>query len=62
MKDDATGPALGGVEERWAAEPREHLYRWVQQSQALLASGESARAQAVWAKWSPTTLLSREVT
>ena len=56
MKDDMTGPALGGVEERWSAEPREHLYRWVQQSQALIASGESARAQAVWAKWGPTVM------
>lgn len=56
MKDDATGPALGGVQERWAGEPREHLYRWIQQSQALIASGESARALAVWADWSPTQM------
>lgn len=25
MKDDLTGPALGGVQERWAAYPREDL-------------------------------------
>ncbi len=56
MKDDATGPALGGVQERWAGEPREHLYRWVQQSQALIASGESQRALAVWSKWKPTVM------
>ncbi|OAV45886.1 cytochrome c class I [Lewinella sp. 4G2] len=48
MKDNGTGPALGGVEERWAAEPREHLYRWVRNSQKLIASGESARAIQVW--------------
>ncbi|NJC28136.1 c-type cytochrome [Neolewinella antarctica] len=47
MRDDATGPALGGVESRWAGEPREHLYRWVRQSQALIESGESARAVQV---------------
>ena len=56
MKDDATGPALGGVEQRWAAEPREHLYRWVQQSQALIGSGESARAIAVWNAYKPTKM------
>lgn len=56
MKDNATGPALGGVEERWAAEPREHLYRWIQQSQALIASGESERAIAVWNEWKPTVM------
>ncbi|NJC25179.1 c-type cytochrome [Neolewinella antarctica] len=56
MKDPATGPALGGVQERWAGEPREHLYRWVQQSQALISSGESARAIAVWNDWKPTVM------
>ena len=56
MKDDATGPALGGVQERWAGEPREHLYRWVQNSGALIASGESARAVAVWNAWKPTVM------
>jgi len=56
MKDDATGPALGGVQERWAGEPREHLYRWVQQSQSLINSKESARALAVWGQWKPTVM------
>ena len=58
MKSDATGPALGGVEERWAAEPREHLYEWIQNSQALIGSGKSARALAVWADWKPTQMSS----
>ena len=58
MKSDMTGPALGGVEERWAAEPREHLYRWVQNSQALIGTGESARALAVWSQWKPTLMSS----
>lgn len=39
MKDDMTGPALGGVTERWAAYPREDLYAWIRNSQALIASG-----------------------
>ncbi|MBC6996550.1 c-type cytochrome [Neolewinella lacunae] len=51
MKDNSTGPALGGVESRWASEPREHLYRWVQNSQQLIASGESARAISVYNEW-----------
>lgn len=44
MKDDATGPALAGVTERWAGEPREHLYGWIRNSIALAESGNSARA------------------
>ncbi len=56
MKDNMTGPALGGVQARWAGEPRAHLYRWVQQSQKLIASGESARALAVWNDWKPTVM------
>ncbi|MCP9235477.1 c-type cytochrome [Lewinella sp. JB7] len=56
MKANLTGPALGGVEERWAGEPREHLYEWVQQSQKLIGSGESARAIAVWNAWKPTVM------
>lgn len=56
MKDNMTGPALGGVQERWSAEPREHLYRWVQNSQGLIGSGESARALAVWNDWKPVVM------
>ncbi|PHL00519.1 cytochrome c class I [Neolewinella marina] len=58
MKDNMTGPALGGVQERWAGEPRDHLYRWVQNSQKLIGSGESARALAVWNEWKPTVMSS----
>ena len=39
MKDNLTGPALGGTEERWAAFPREDLYKWIRNSQALIATG-----------------------
>jgi cytochrome c2 len=51
MADDAIGPALGGVQGRWSGEPREHLYRWVQNNAKLIASGESERAVSVWTKW-----------
>ncbi|MEL7159902.1 MAG: c-type cytochrome [Bacteroidota bacterium] len=56
MKDNATGPALGGVEERWGGEPREHLYRWVQNNKALIASGESARAIEVYNAWNQSNM------
>ena len=56
MKDNLTGPALGGVQSRWAGEPREHLHRWVQNSQKLIGSGESARALAVWNEYKPTQM------
>ena len=56
MASNLIGPALGGVEQRWAGEPREHLYRWVQNSQRLISSGESARATAVWAEYQPTVM------
>ena len=37
MKDDLTGPALGGVQDRWESE--ELLYSWIRNSQAVIASG-----------------------
>ncbi len=39
MKSDMTGPALGGVQERWADYPIEDLYSWIRNSQALVESG-----------------------
>jgi cytochrome c2 len=38
MKDKLTGPALGGVEERW--ESQELLYAWIRNSQEVIASGD----------------------
>jgi mono/diheme cytochrome c family protein len=52
MKDDLTGPALGGAEERWAAYPREDLYKWVNNSQAMISSGHP-RAVELWAQNKP---------
>ncbi len=47
MKTASTGPALGGVEERWADYPREDLYSWVRASQALIETGHP-RAVELW--------------
>lgn len=55
MKDNLTGPALGGVEERWAAYPRKDLYAWIRNSQASIASGQP-RAVELWAKWKPVLM------
>jgi cytochrome c2 len=55
MKDPLTGPALGGVEARWAKFPRKDLYSWIRNSQALIASGHP-RAVEVWNQWKPTQM------
>ena len=38
MKSKSTGPALGGVIDRW--ESQELLYDWIKNSQAVVASGD----------------------
>ncbi len=55
MKSNLTGPALGGVEERWSAYPKADLYKWIRASQAMVASGHP-RAVELWAKWKPTLM------
>ena len=55
MKDDLTGPALAGTEERWSAFPRKDLYAWIRNSQALIATGHP-RANELWGKWKPTLM------
>jgi mono/diheme cytochrome c family protein len=55
MKSKLTGPALGGTEERWADYPREDLYSWIRNSQALIASGHP-RATELWNEWKPTVM------
>ncbi|PHN04361.1 c-type cytochrome [Flavilitoribacter nigricans] len=47
MKDKLIGPALGGVEARWSDYPKEDLYNWIRNSQAMV-SAEHPRAVAVW--------------
>ena len=55
MKDNLTGPALGGVEERWADYPKEELYAWIRNSQAMIADGHP-RAVELWNEWKPTVM------
>lgn len=55
MKDNLTGPALGAVEERWADYPKEDLYRWIRQSQAMISEGHP-RAVELWDEWKPTVM------
>src|SRR5690606_32418560 len=55
MKDNLTGPALGGAEERWSAYPREDLYAWVRNSQSMIASGHPLAVE-LWNQWKPTVM------
>lgn len=55
MKDNLTGPALGGTEERWSAFPRKDLYAWIRGSQAMIAAGHP-RAVELWNKWKPSQM------
>ncbi len=50
MKSNLTGPALGGSEERWAAFPKEDLYSWIRNSQALVKAGHP-RAVQLYNEW-----------
>lgn len=49
MKDKLTGPALGGVQERWAGK-EDVLYAWIRNSQAVIASGDPY-AVALYNEW-----------
>ncbi len=55
MKSKLTGPALGGVEGRWADYPREDLYDWIRNSQKMIAEGHP-RATELWNEWQPTIM------
>lgn len=55
MKDDLTGPALAGLEERWVDYPRTDLYKWIRNSQAMVSEGHP-RAVELWNKWKPTLM------
>ncbi len=55
MKDALTGPALGGSVDRWAAYPKEDLYSWIRNSQALIKSGHP-RATELWNQFKPTVM------
>ena len=55
MRAKATGPALGGVEERWADYPIEDLYAWIKNSQKLVADGHP-RAVEVYNEWNKVAM------
>jgi cytochrome c2 len=55
MVDDLTGPALRGVEVRWAAYPRQDLYNWIRHSQQMVKANHP-RATELWTKWKPTLM------
>ncbi len=55
MKSRSTGPALGGVEERWADYPQEDLYAWIRNSSSLIDAGHP-RATELWNEWKPTVM------
>lgn len=55
MKTAATGPALGNMEESWAEYDREDLYKWIRNSQALIAEGHP-RATELWNQYKPTVM------
>ena len=54
MKDDLTGPALGGVRERWEGK-EELLNAWIRNSQAVIADGDEY-AVALYNKWNKTLM------
>ncbi len=55
MKSDLTGPALGGTLERWGDYPKEDLYAWIRNSQALINEGHP-RATELWDQWQPVVM------
>ncbi len=54
MKADMTGPALGGVQERWEGR-EELLYNWVRNSGEVIASGD-AYANKLFSKWNKSVM------
>jgi mono/diheme cytochrome c family protein len=55
MKADMTGPALGGVEERWADYPKEDLYSWIRNSAGLIAE-DHPRANQLFNDWNKANM------
>lgn len=55
MTADLTGPALGAGVHNWDDYPREDLYAWIRNSQAMVASGHP-RALQVFNEWKPTVM------
>ncbi len=62
MKTKATGPALGGLQERWADYPREDLYAWVRNSANMINVVKHPRAVELWDEWKPAVMQSFTLT
>ena len=61
MKDALTGPALSGVEARWSEYPKNDLYRFIRNSQKMIAEGHP-RALEVWETNKPRVMLNFHLT
>ncbi len=57
MVTNSTGPALAKAEENWSAYPKEDLYSWIRNSQAMIEAGHP-RANELWSEWGPTVMTS----
>ena len=55
MVDDLTGPALGGVQERWGNYPVEDLRYFIRYSQRMIEEGHP-KAVEVWNEWAPAIM------
>jgi mono/diheme cytochrome c family protein len=55
MKDDMTGPALAGVENRWEKYPRKQLFDYIRHPKLSAENGQP-RAKMLLKKWSPTIM------
>ena len=58
MKGDLTGPALGGVQDRWGSFSDE-LYSWIRNSQGVIADANSPAngyANALYGKWNKSQM------
>jgi len=55
MKDPLTGPALGGLTERWADFPTTDLFQWIRNSEVLIQQ-KHPRAIALWEEWDKKTM------
>lgn len=55
MKDDMTGPALGGVTERWSKYPKKDLYQFIRNSRKMIRQ-KHPQAVAIWKEWQPAMM------
>jgi mono/diheme cytochrome c family protein len=55
IKDKSTGPALYGVESRWAEYPKSDLYNFIRNSKSMIDKGHP-RATQLWEEYKPTNM------